>query len=76
MSTGLDYCDKVESGLVAIEPTQEAPKKKKIQESYNHDRGLNFRLQSREMFNKTKGYMEDNFKPFPSVDKSKLFCNA
>ena len=28
------------------------------------------------MFNKTKGYMEDNFKPFPSVDKSKLFCNA
>ena len=39
--------------MEAIEPTQEAPKDT-TQESYSHDKGLNLKLQGRDMFNIAK----------------------
>ena len=51
--------------------------RKQIQESYNHDKSLNLRLQSRETFKNRGGmakvYMESRFF---LVDKLKLFGNA
>ena len=52
--------DEDEIGLEVIEPVQEALEKK-TQESHNNSKGLNIRLQSREMFDKEKVYLAESY---------------